>query len=322
MQQPIRYFDAYLAATIVVLNLLVAPNAALSADHPRIVNVTSDSEKGWLPSEDQERQARKTAVDYLADMDSGKYAEAYAFLTAMDRKDQPLPAFSDRLREFNKRAGPVVGRRVATVTWTKNPANAPIPGIYAALDLVSTFANVDRHCGYLVLYQAPSGGDFQVMREENNFLDNAMAASISKKSSTAEVDRVWANVSAHCPGYHSPKNFAAQSSPLPEATSSTIGYPTVDAALAALRAKAGVVFANQDGWTIATDETDRTFWSFPPKGHPAYPATIKRHLVTGADGTGMEMTVHCQASKKACDDLVRAFEQLNAQMAAYAHSGR
>lgn len=257
MQRFIRRPSNCLAAAFVILILLSTSIAALSAEAvpassgaPRVVNVTSDSMPGWLPSEDLERQARTTAIDFMANMDSGRYAEAYAYLADIDRKDQPFSAFANRLREFNARAGAVLERSIVTITWTNNSANAPQPGVYVALDLVSRFANIDRHCGYLVLYQAPSGGPFQVMREEDNFLDNAMAASIAQKSSPAEIDRTWATLSSHCPNYHPVGNLAAQptpvtpSSPLPEAPSSTIGYPTVDAALEALHSKTGVVFTS------------------------------------------------------------------------------
>ena len=191
--------------------------------------------------------------------------------------------------------------------------DAPLPGIYAALDLVSRFANIDRHCGYLVLYQAPSGGVFQIMRQEDNFLDNVTA----KQSSPEEVDKIWAGLSAHCPGYqHAQQASVSAGAPLPEASASTIGYPTVEAALAALHSKAGVVFTNQDGWTVAEDAATQTIWSFPPPGHPAYPAAVKRQVVEQAGAVSIKMSVHCGATKKACDDLVRSFEQLNAQMAA------
>jgi hypothetical protein len=286
--------------------------AALSQDStpsrtPRVVNVTSDSEKGWIPSEELERQVRKTATEFMADEDGGRAAEAYALLAGINKKDQPFPQFSDRILKFNMQAGVVVERRIATVTWTKNPAQAPLPGVYAALDLVNRYANIDRHCGFLVLYQAPSGGAFQIMREENNYMDNATAAGIAKQTSPAAVEAKWAEVYAHCPGYRPP---------LPEASGETIGYPNVTAALAGLHSKAGVVFKEQDGWTIAEDRADNAFWSFPPPGNPAYPAAVKRYLVTENGGTSLQMTVHCEAAKPACDDLVRTFEELNARMTA------
>ncbi|OQW46151.1 MAG: hypothetical protein A4S16_11545 [Proteobacteria bacterium SG_bin6] len=44
----------------------------------------------------------------------------------------------------------------------------------------------------------------------------------------------------------------AQRAPLPEAKQS-IEYPTVTKALAALRAKPGVVFRTENGWLVAVD---------------------------------------------------------------------
>lgn len=326
MRRSIRYPRRCLSASLVILNLVFTPDAALAENTaalpratPRVVNVTSDSVPGWLPSEELEEQAKRTALDFMTDMDGGKYAEAYVFLADIDRKNQTLSDFSERIRQFNARAGAVLERRIVTVTWTKDSAKAPFPGIYAAIDLVSRFANIDRHCGYVVLYQAQSGHSFQVMREENNFLDNTTAAGIAKQSSSLAVEKAWAELSAHCPGYRmhmGPDRQPTQSGPLPEAPNSQIGYSSVEAALAALHSKAGVVLTNQGGWTIAEDAATQTIWSFPPSGHPAYPAAVKRQVVNRADGTYIDMAVHCGASKTACDDLVRSFEQLNAQMAA------
>jgi hypothetical protein len=106
--------------------------------------------------------------------------------------------------------------------------------------------------------------------------------------------------------------LAAQAAPVPEAPKSTIGYPTAEAALAALKAKPGVTFADQDGWTIATDDADNAVWSFPPDRDPAYPAVVRRQMSPGAKGAVIvQMDVLCSAPKTACDDLVRAFERMN-----------
>lgn len=105
---------------------------------------------------------------------------------------------------------------------------------------------------------------------------------------------------------------AASADPLPEQPNSTIGYPTPEAALAALRAKPGVQFSNQDGWTIATDDADNAVWSFPPQRDPAYPAVVRRQMTSGPGGkVAVQMDVLCSATKTACDDLVRAFERMN-----------
>lgn len=305
---------ARLIVSIAVLFCLAevggVPVVANADPAPRVVNITADSASGWIPSEDLERQARKTAHDYLAARDSGRYADAYAFLAELHQRDEPLAPFTDRLRHFNALAGPVRERRFLALTWTKDPAQAPAPGVYVAIDLASRFAAIDRHCGYLVLYQAQSDGDFRVMREEESFLDNATAAGSSK----AEVEQAWARASATCPNYRQASAPSAPDQPLPEAKESMIGYPTVTAALAALHARAGVVFSVTDGWTVAHDEAARVVWSFPPPGHPAYPAAVKRSVVEKNGVVQLDMQVLCEASKAACDDLVRTFQKLNAQV--------
>jgi hypothetical protein len=104
--------------------------------------------------------------------------------------------------------------------------------------------------------------------------------------------------------------------PLPEVDKPTTGYSSVSKALVALRARSGVQFSEQGGWLIAADSTGPTIWSFPPKGHPAYPSAVKRQVENRSDGAYVNMSVQCEASKEACDDLVRSFEVLNQQMAA------
>ncbi len=104
---------------------------------------------------------------------------------------------------------------------------------------------------------------------------------------------------------------------LPETHGPVTGYATVDEALAALHARPDVKFTEQGGWTIANDETNMAFWSFSPKGYPAYPAAVKRHLVQSKDGWNVEMSIMCNGTKSACDQLVLDFEKLNEAMRQY-----
>ena len=88
-------------------------------------------------------------------------------------------------------------------------------------------------------------------------------------------------------------------------------YPTAAAALEALRVKPGVKTSVQSGWTVIEDAATLSLWSFPPAGHPAYPAAIRRRVVQGGSNVVIKMTVLCQTSKPACDALVADFEKLN-----------
>ena len=55
------------------------------------------------------------------------------------------------------------------------------------------------------------------------------------------------------------------------------GYGSVPETCNALRAKPGVTFSNQEGWTIVKD-TDGANWSFTPAGHYAYPSVGRRTI--------------------------------------------
>jgi hypothetical protein len=110
---------------------------------------------------------------------------------------------------------------------------------------------------------------------------------------------------------------AQDSQPLPEAGRSTIGYPSVAAALTDLKAQPDAQVSTQGGWTIIAQSDPQALWSFPAREHPAYPSAVRRRITTGADGgLYVAMDVHCEASKAACDDLVRSFQALNQQMIA------
>jgi hypothetical protein len=163
------------------------------------VNVTSDSAPGWLPSSEERKEAPAVAQSFLAALDRGEYQRAYDLMTDLQRTDTKYDEFVKRTAAFNQMAGAVKERRITKVTWTKDPAQAPAPGIYAAIDLRSRFENVDRHCGYLMLYQPDTSTAFKVMRQEDNFMSNADALKISEQKSVGEVDRLWAQVSGNCP---------------------------------------------------------------------------------------------------------------------------
>jgi len=99
-----------------------------------------------------------------------------------------------------------------------------------------------------------------------------------------------------------------------QTTSTSIGYPTVAAALEALHSRSDVKFSVRGGWTVAEDATNHTIWSFPPEGNPAYPAAVKRVIVEQAGALYVNMNVLCGATKPGCDKLVADFEQLNQNM--------
>ncbi len=274
---------------LIAAALLAAPVAVADAqDAPRVVNVTPDSAPGWVPSPELEATARKTALAYLAARDAGDAKAAYGMEADLQQKDTPFAAYVKELRAFNDVAGAVKERRIVFVTWTKDPANAPGPGVYAAIDLVSRFTGVDRYCGYLMLWQSPAGGDFKVMREEGNFISNDTAGKLKPDV----LEQSWAALTSRCPNYPGKSaEAAAAQGPLPEMQGDATGYPSVAAALKDLRSQPKVTFSTVNGWTVATDEPHLTVWSFAPKGDASYPSVVKRQVVVENGQTNIVMRV-------------------------------
>jgi Protein of unknown function (DUF4019) len=194
-------FTGALTLAIGTMPATAAVKLELSSAVMSEINVTKDSSLGWKPTVDQRQRALMTVEAFLDALEAGRYAEAYGLQTDINKRDQTLAQFTEDARKFRALAGPVKFWRVLKVTWTKDPAHAPFPGIYAAIDLAGQFANVDRDCGYMVLYQPPAGGDFTLMRREHNFIDNATARKIEETKSKGELTRLWSQLSRNCPNY-------------------------------------------------------------------------------------------------------------------------
>lgn len=188
-------------ALALIAAALAIPGSVHAQSAPREVNITTDSAPGWLPTEAQEAALLRTAQDYFDALEAGDPARAYAMMTPAHRAERSLAQFFTHSNRARERAGPIRARRFVRITWTKDPAQAPYPGIYAAIDIAARYARVDRECGYVVWYQRPEGGVFKLMRIETNQIDNITAADIVAQKGQAELDRIWKQLSGNCPNY-------------------------------------------------------------------------------------------------------------------------
>ncbi|HET8696087.1 MAG TPA: hypothetical protein VFO94_01300, partial [Gammaproteobacteria bacterium] len=74
-----------------------------------------------------------------------------------------------------------------------------------------------------------------------------------------------------------------------------IGYPSIDEALAALKADPHASFEMQHGWTVVANRegANPVQWFFTPEGHPAHPSVVKRTALEQR-GTGyIELATLC-----------------------------
>jgi hypothetical protein len=109
-----------------------------------------------------------------------------------------------------------------------------------------------------------------------------------------------------------PIGRAAQASDEP-----AIDFPSVAAALDALRADSAAQFESQGGWVVVatSEQGNPVLWSFTPEGHPAHPAVVKRTALE-KKGTGfVELATLCQGPEAECFALLDNFRQINQQIA-------
>jgi hypothetical protein len=149
-------------------------------------SAASPAAPAFVASAEQIGRVEQASRLYFAARDQGRYAEAYALLSPVEKDITPFGRWQQRAQEFNARAGAPGERSIKKITWYRNPPEGA-PGIYAAVDFDGRFANVALHCGYLA-WQAQQDGSFLLVREEENVLDKAVA----DKLKPAEMDKVRA----------------------------------------------------------------------------------------------------------------------------------
>jgi len=128
-----------------------------------------------VPDEATQRQVLEQSYAYFRAKDGGRYDRAYAMIAPSMRSYLTRELYDSESARFNAEAGKAEERRVMRLTWYRDPPEAPAPGLYVAADFRSRFPNIYLHCGYLMWHQEPDGR-FRIVREEQSFIDKAMAA--------------------------------------------------------------------------------------------------------------------------------------------------
>lgn len=258
---------------------------------PQVVN-PSTTDPNWQPSNADHQAVIDTVTKYFAAKDSGNVAGSYALLD--DGMGISLKEWKNSSDDFASQTGVAVSHKVMKLTWYKDPQNAPKPGVYAAADFVDHYDKA-TNCGYLSMYQEPDGS-FLVIHEQDGLIPN------QSNMTSAQITESKAKLG--CVG--------DEAAPLPEAKGDPIGYPDVATARKELLArKDGQPHTEGDGWLVIYFPSEYTIWTFAPENDPAYPAVVRRVITRSDKSTYISMSVLCQASKAACDNLVRQFNELD-----------
>lgn len=122
-----------------------------------------------MATPEQVRQVEQQTLLYFEAKDQGRYNRAYDLMAASLKQGISFETWKGKTEAFNAKAGAVEQRTISKITWYHNPPQVE-PGLYAAVDFTSKFADVDLHCGFLAWRELPDG-KFVLVREEENYLD-------------------------------------------------------------------------------------------------------------------------------------------------------
>ena len=128
------------------------------------------------------------------------------------------------------------------------------------------------------------------------------------------VSTLWLATAFAAYGLGSSLASAQDQAPIPEVSGNVIGYATVAEALADLKKRTDLTVAQQRGWTVISDEKNHVVWSFPSRSDPAYPSAVRRSIKNENGAAYVNSDILCESTKAACDNLVRQFNELDAQM--------
>ena len=105
--------------------------------------------------------------------------------------------------------------------------------------------------------------------------------------------------------------YAQEQTPMAETPTPAIPYASTEAALEALRAKPGVTERSENDWFVVSDTADHVIWSITMPDNVMHPSIVRRALVEKDGAVHVEMSIKCGASKVACDELARTFQEIN-----------
>ncbi len=122
-----------------------------------------------MATPDQVHRVEQQTRLYFEAKDQGRYTGAYNLMATSLKQGISFETWKEKATAFNAKAGAVERRTISKITWYHNPPQVE-PGLYAAVDFTSKFAEVDRHCGFLA-WREQLDGTFVLVREEENYLD-------------------------------------------------------------------------------------------------------------------------------------------------------
>jgi hypothetical protein len=125
-----------------------------------------------VPLHPREAEAVSFATAWLDLLDAGKAEESFNLLAPLFKANLTADDWRNSVVERKAQLGKLLSRRLKRVVWYENPANAPLPGTYAAVEFDSDYERTDKHFAYVMLHSQHEE-PFRVMRHQSNVLSKA-----------------------------------------------------------------------------------------------------------------------------------------------------
>ena len=116
-------------------------------------------------SNPREAEAVKIANDWLNIVESGDDKQSFSMLPPIFQQNLTQDTWRESVLDRNAKTGKLISRKLRRVVWYDNPANAPLPGLYAAVEFDSLFENTDKHFQFVILH-SQNDEAFKVIRNE------------------------------------------------------------------------------------------------------------------------------------------------------------
>jgi hypothetical protein len=125
-----------------------------------------------------ENNVEKKTNEYFSAINSGNFKNAYSMLSE-ELKSRSYSVWSAEKNEFSKSSGPKKGGDLWKFTTYVNPPNAPVAGIYVAVDYEFNYEHAPFHCGYVVWLK--QNENYVLVREESGVIDEKTIKSMNNE---------------------------------------------------------------------------------------------------------------------------------------------
>ena len=110
-------------------------------------------------------EALRFSNDWLDQFVAGNSDATFDLLAPTFQRNLTREVWRKEVEKERADLGKQTSRTLRRIVWYQDPANAPLPGLYAAVEYDSVFENSDLHFQYLMLH-SQDNLPFRVMRRE------------------------------------------------------------------------------------------------------------------------------------------------------------